>query len=308
MGRRFACLADSSVKRRHRQRRDARLRSTTSAATSRLRKNADKSPYSTAFTLIELLVVIAIIAILAALLLPALAGAKLKAQRINCTSNLKQLAMANALYATDFNAYIPWYYGGSSSGNHTWMESLMPYHANNTEVRFCPSARSTNGIVPSANVPGTAASAWYWNPAPPAYGSYGYNGWLYSGATTYGDPAKYFKKESAVQKPSLTPAFADAMWVDGWPLVTDKVASPADLYDGNWYDTSGNPGMTRYAIARHGKGGAGSAPRSANVGQALPGKSDVGCVDGHVELSPLEELWSKYYWHLDYVPAKRKAF
>src|SRR5437016_6285112 len=59
------------------------------------------------FTLIELLVVIAIIAILAAMLLPVLEDAKLRAQRVGCLSNLRQLQTSWLMYCNENNDGLP---------------------------------------------------------------------------------------------------------------------------------------------------------------------------------------------------------
>src|SRR6185312_10150279 len=103
------------------------------------------------FTLIELLVVIAIIAILAAMLLPALAKAKIRAQQIGCVNNVRQLTVAAAMYVTDTGGFVG--YSDPALPNTLWMGTLINVYAKADLVRLCPSTKEP-APLPTKSIPG----------------------------------------------------------------------------------------------------------------------------------------------------------
>lgn len=187
-----------------------------------------------AFTLVELLVVVAIIAILIAITMPAMRGARQQARAVVCGSNIRQVAVADAGYATEYNGrFCPGAIGIRTSNLHRWHGvredthepfkarggPLTPFLTENEGIRACPSLRE---IVTDA---GAAFER--------GCGGYGYNQ-AYLGRVLSSPSGGSFAvrtdacgvQSERVRRPADTMMFADAAFAVTGGVIEYSFAEP----------------------------------------------------------------------------------
>jgi prepilin-type N-terminal cleavage/methylation domain-containing protein len=256
------------------------------------------------FTLIELLIVIAIIAILASLLLPALAGAKKKAQAINCISNLHQWGIVWAVYSGDNRDSFPT--GANPDGTpdanarSAWFDALQLPLAQRQNIETCPSAIFTNYdlstaaglgnfgglttafLFPQEGSGGDATSDQFENGEA---GSYGANLWMYNTQVEIQGraAANHWGKLGASPIPPQTPLMLDSMWRGGGPYWEGGPETYAASTLPGVSSGDASREMEHFTVPRHGAGKPGN-------------NTQVVFFDGSASSILVKNLWG-LKWH-----------
>ncbi|MEO1583824.1 MAG: prepilin-type N-terminal cleavage/methylation domain-containing protein [Planctomycetota bacterium] len=272
------------------------------------------------FTLIELLVVISIIGLLIGILLPALGRARATATGVVCLSNMRQLAIAQVMYADDndgtlVNAGID--HGSVGKPARSWIRQLAPYFDGGSPVvrspgdrsRFWPEAEGGQSDGPTLDQILLAVDAIsarggdpealedevdsYFNGlAPTRWTSYGLNDYLTTKGPEYPDPRfgeiEPYRNLNRIQRPTGT-----IQWVlmiededvgqGGRPqfAVSDHV-HPID-----WGEAALGPWLQaskQMEIAAH--GGKPDSPEA---------KATYAFLDGHAQLLSFDDVYRDFY-------------